>query len=185
MIVTVPEIFDTLCERKETCVLVFRLENESSLLKFYFEEGEVRHITLGPRKDAECVALLRECRFAQYTVIDGVTVKVASGGGLRTAEIRDAVGAIGRIVRDIEDPFGRAISVPMSDGDTLERITRTLAGEIGPIAAVFLEDCLKKSGCQATAGTRLSNKAARLIVQSLASDIPEGDRSAFLRRCKV
>lgn len=185
MIVTVLEIFDALCERKQTCVLTFRIENEPSLMKLYFEGGEVRYITFGARKDAECVALLRECRFAQYTIIDGVTTNAASSGGLRTSEIRDAIGAVDRTVQDIEDPFGRAITAPTADGDALERIGRALADEVGPIASLLLEDSLKRIGCPAAAGARLSKKAARLIVQAAASEVPEGDRPAFLRKCKM
>ncbi len=109
MIIAVAEIIAELHEQRKTCVFTFQLEKVKHLLKFYFSRGEIRQVSFGDKKNADCLPLLRECTFEKYSFLEDVNTHIPAAG-LRSEEILDYVKTIDRTVAAAAcKPAGRSL----------------------------------------------------------------------------
>jgi hypothetical protein len=183
MIITVGEIIGKLHEEGRTCVLTFQLENAEHLLKIYFKRGEVCRISLGDKKDLDCLPLLRERTFKKYSFIDDDSAHIPATG-LHSAEILDHMKTIDRVVAGAADTvYGRCVKVEALEPDVIGKIEEAFVEAAGPVATLLLDDCLKKIGCPRD--SQLSGGALKLIVRTLSGELPEKERPGFLRKFRM
>lgn len=180
MLVSVAEIFDYLRAQKKTCVLTFQVEQDPGLLKVYFKDGEVRAMSFGAKRDAECLPLLRDKRLKQYTFISDTGEHIPAGA-LRTAEVLDFVRNLDVVVcGGVDNAFGHTVPADAVPPDAINAAREAVFDAVGPMAAVLLEECCAKMGYRKD--EPLSRLAFKRLLKLLAEDLPADDRKSFLGR---
>lgn len=183
MIITVAEIIAKLHEQRKTCVLTFQIEKVKHLLKFYFSRGEIRQVSFGDKKNADCLPLIRECTFEKYSFIEDVDTHILAAG-LRPEEILDYVKTIDRTVAAVADTvYGQSVKVEALGPDAVREVETAFVEAVGPVAPILLDDCLKKIGYPK--GAQLSKGTLKLIVGMLSEELPEKERPGFLRKFRM
>jgi len=183
MIVTVGEVITNLHEQKKTCVLSFQLDGEKHLLKFCFDQGAIRHISFGEKRNEECLPLLGGFRYRRYSFIQDVSSHMPTSD-LRTPDVIDKVGIIERTVDGSTDTvFGASVKVQFVEPEAVMMVQERFIEAAGPVALFLLDACLDRVGYPK--GSRLSKGALTLIVRLLSEELPEKERAVFIRACAL
>lgn len=182
MIITVAEIVQALRLQKKTCVVTFTLAGDDRLFKVYVRDGEACAISLGPLRDADCLAALNGLRLKQYTFIPESGERMPAGR--LTQELSARLNECDTTVcGGADNVFGSTVRIEPTDPRILSSMEEAVIGIAGPVAGHLLEESFRTIGYQRGAG--LSPGALCRLTLLLAEELPADDRSAFLSRFRT
>jgi len=180
MIVTVSEIVVALHQQKKTCVLTLQCARDEKLFKIYFKDGEIRSLSLGPLRDAECLKKLPGMRFRQYSFIVDSSEHIPAGT-LSSSEVMEHIRKLDCTVSSGPDTvFGHTVRFEAVPRNVLHDVEESIVNIAGPVATLILAESCDKIGYER--GGELSRGALQRLLNLLIEDLPDADRGAFMEK---
>lgn len=82
------DVLQGYCEAKKTgAIYISVMETSENLVRFYFKDGELCHLSYGPVKDRECLDILACYDFGKAVFFEGLKPPALSSDLPKTAEI--------------------------------------------------------------------------------------------------
>ncbi|MBN2654686.1 MAG: hypothetical protein JXR79_06190 [Nitrospirae bacterium] len=164
---------------RETGLLSVKVEGQSHLLKIYFSEGDIVHLSMGTCKNNECFNRLTDLTPSEHFFVKGVKAPGALG-----APITETLLNFLDINKDSIDSSGSSSAA----GDTVQASKVSVAEKefldiIGPIGAVMLDSLYSRFSYKK--GSPMPSDDFNLLIDSLAKELPAQYRPPFSQKHKV
>ena len=129
------EIVAKLNENKETGLLSITFNSEKNLLKFYFKDGQIYHISFGLKKGMQCLNELQNKEPISYNFVSNFTIDIKSHDITSTEKVLENLRQLDKFVVTQEKYSIKSIEFQKIKED----IKIALIRQIGPIGGKILE----------------------------------------------
>ncbi|HHW20699.1 hypothetical protein [Thermodesulfovibrio thiophilus] len=133
------DIIESLFENKSTGFLSIVLNSEKNLIKFYFKNGDIYHISFGFKKGAQCINELLSKEPQQCNFIPMITVDMTSDDIPSTEKIIEMLRDMNKFINITE-----AMSPSADFGKVKEGLKIALIKQIGPIGGKLIEKTIQE-----------------------------------------
>ncbi|MDX9715421.1 MAG: hypothetical protein RBT37_08335 [Dissulfurispiraceae bacterium] len=164
---------------RETGLLSVKVVGQSHLLKIYFADGEIIHLSMGTCKNNECFNRLTDLTPAEHFFVKGVKAPGTLG-----APITETLLNFLDINKDLIDSIGSSSAA--ADAVQTSKVSaaeREFLDIIGPIGAVILDSLYSRFLYKK--GAPMPSDDFNILIDSLAKELPAQYRPPFAQKYKV
>jgi hypothetical protein len=181
MSILLAKIVGDIHEGRKTGVLTVLVKGGNHLLKLFFRDGEVYHLTCGNLRDTECVDNINSLELGDCMFLPDVKLDAKAGAVPPTDELIQQLKASAKMV-DSRLGTGGARSMGKEDSDdvkTLEEIKVALIRQIGPAGAKVMS---RIAADKWHASMPFTKEDIETLINLLQNEIDDQDgRKAFIK----
>ncbi len=168
--------------KRSTGLLSITLKGANTLLKLFFRDGELYHLTCGNIKGSDCLAQVRGSDFAEYFFMPNMTLAISDEKLPPLSEILRLCGAaVAAVEVSPHSGKGEAQPQPSANGGRLaaiEGLTQALIRQIGPAGSKVIARTIEQKWQASTPPTRTE---LQQLVDLLKNEIENpDDQKAFV-----
>ncbi len=168
-------------EGRRTGVLTVLVKGTNHLLKLFFKDGNVYHITCGSLRDNECFASINTMEFGDCMFLPDVKLDAKAGAVPPTAELIQQLKVWSKMVESRLGSEGSGSIGSEDSGDVkqLEEIKVALIRQIGPAGAKVMSRIIAEKWHASMPFTR---EDIETLINLLQVEIDDQDgRKAFIK----
>jgi hypothetical protein len=168
-------------EGRKTGVLTVLVKGGKHLLKLFFKDGEIYHLTCGNLRDNECVENIKSLELGDCMFLPDVKLDAKAAAVPPTAELIQKLRASAVMVESrLGTTGGRSASLEDSDDvRLLEEIKVALIRQIGPVGTKVMSRIVAEKW---HASMPFSREDVETLINLLQNEIDDQDgRKAFIK----
>jgi hypothetical protein len=166
---------------RKTGVLTVIVKGGSHLLKFFFKDGQVYHLTCGNMRDSDCLRNLSTLELGDCLFLPDVKLEVRGDSVPATAELIQQLKTSDIVVdAKLSDGGARSFSKEDSaDVKLLENIKMALIRQIGPVGSKVMSRMVAEKWNASPPFSKEDIDALLKLLQNEIDDLES--RSAFIK----
>lgn len=176
------DILQELSTEKRTGVLSISIRGDNNLLKFFFRDGAIYHVTYSACRNVECLIRLRALAVDKGAFMQGARVDAGHAITIATNDIIEQVRKLEKTI-----PWGLGAGAPaaaaaeslMNHAD-LQRLEEELLSMVGPAGSIIFEQASGALGV--SRNTPIRKRLFHDLVHAIARQIPEEHRTLLLSK---
>jgi hypothetical protein len=181
MSILLAKIVGDIHESRRTGVLTVLVKGRNHLLKLFFKDGEVYHLTCGNLRDTECVQNLDSIELGDCMFLPDVKMDARAGAVPPTVELIQQLKASAKMVESRLGNGGSRATGKEDSDDTraLEEIKVALIRQIGPAGTKVMSRIIADKW---HASMPFTKEDIEILISFLQNEIDDQDgRKAFIK----
>lgn len=164
---------------RETGLLSVKVEGQTHLLKIYFADGDIVHLSMGACKNKDCFNRLADLAPSEHFFVKGVKAPGATG-----APITEALLNFLDINKDaIDGAAGSSSAGETVQASKISAAEKEFLDIIGPIGAVMIDSLYSRFSYKK--GAPMGADEFSLLIDSLSKELPAQYRPPFAQKYKT
>ncbi|MCE5311875.1 MAG: hypothetical protein LLF86_01845 [Nitrospiraceae bacterium] len=164
---------------RETGLLSVKVDGQTHLLKIYFADGDIVHLSMGTCKNRDCFTKLTELVPVEHFFVKGVKAP----GALATPITESLLNFLDINKESLDSAASRTSEGEMVQAANVNAAEKEFLDIIGPIGAVMLDSLYSRFSYKK--GSPMAVDEFSLLIDSLSKELPAQYRPPFTQKYKA